>query len=90
MCYAYVHVCSSPESRIYVLYDDLMMVDVASDTNVLTRRVCVCLYACVCVWLLRIMIMYHSSCMQYLEKGGRFGRKQSAAKGCSDPIRCYG
>ena len=30
---------------------------------------------------------YHQ---QYLEKGGRFGRKQSAAKGCDDPIRCYG
>ncbi|URD81143.1 methionine sulfoxide reductase [Musa troglodytarum] len=30
---------------------------------------------------------YHQ---QYLEKGGRFGFKQSAAKGCSDPIRCYG
>ncbi|CAD5194990.1 unnamed protein product [Musa acuminata subsp. burmannicoides] len=30
---------------------------------------------------------YHQ---QYLEKGGRFGSKQSAAKGCSDPIRCYG
>lgn len=30
---------------------------------------------------------YHQ---QYLEKGGRFGRPQSAAKNCSDPIRCYG
>lgn len=30
---------------------------------------------------------YHQ---QYLEKGGRFGRGQSAKKGCSDPIRCYG
>lgn len=30
---------------------------------------------------------YHQ---QYLEKGGRFGRKQSAKKGCTDPIRCYG
>lgn len=30
---------------------------------------------------------YHQG---YLEKGGRFGKKQSAAKGCSDPIRCYG
>eukprot|EP00897_Mesotaenium_endlicherianum_P008421 jgi/Mesen1/7607/ME000395S06751 len=30
---------------------------------------------------------YHQ---QYLEKGGRSSRKQSAAKGCSDPIRCYG
>eukprot|EP00850_Spirogloea_muscicola_P007607 SM000039S14437 [mRNA] locus=s39:142817:144657:- [translate_table: standard] len=30
---------------------------------------------------------YHQ---QYLEKGGRIGRGQSAAKGCSDPIRCYG
>ena len=26
----------------------------------------------------------------YLARGGRFGRPQSAAKGCSDPIRCYG
>eukprot|EP01023_Acetabularia_acetabulum_P028310 TRINITY_DN2677_c2_g1_i1.p2 TRINITY_DN2677_c2_g1~~TRINITY_DN2677_c2_g1_i1.p2 ORF type:complete len:208 (-),score=32.61 TRINITY_DN2677_c2_g1_i1:229-852(-) len=31
--------------------------------------------------------VYHQ---QYLEKGGRMGRGQSAAKGCSDPIRCYG
>ncbi|XP_010258746.1 PREDICTED: peptide methionine sulfoxide reductase-like [Nelumbo nucifera] len=30
---------------------------------------------------------YHQ---QYLEKGGRFGTKQSAGKGCNDPIRCYG
>ncbi|GBG91999.1 hypothetical protein CBR_g54094 [Chara braunii] len=30
---------------------------------------------------------YHQ---QYLSKGGRFGRKQSAAKGCTDPISCYG
>jgi peptide-methionine (S)-S-oxide reductase len=30
---------------------------------------------------------YHQ---QYLEKGGRFNRPQSAAKNCSDPIRCYG
>lgn len=30
---------------------------------------------------------YHQ---QYLSKGGRAGRAQSAAKGCSDPIRCYG
>ncbi|KAJ8429419.1 hypothetical protein Cgig2_015708 [Carnegiea gigantea] len=30
---------------------------------------------------------YHQ---QYLEKGGRSGNKQSAAKGCNDPIRCYG
>eukprot|EP00249_Psilotum_nudum_P007300 c20458_g1_i1 orf=347-859(+) len=30
---------------------------------------------------------YHQ---QYLEKGGRFGSKQSAAKGCTDKIRCYG
>lgn len=30
---------------------------------------------------------YHQ---QYLAKGGRFGFKQSAAKGCNDPIRCYG
>lgn len=27
---------------------------------------------------------------QYLSKGGRFGLKQSSAKGCNDPIRCYG
>lgn len=27
---------------------------------------------------------------QYLSKGGRFGHKQSTAKGCNDPIRCYG
>ena len=26
----------------------------------------------------------------YLARGGRFGRPQSAAKGCVDPIRCYG
>eukprot|EP00775_Hariotina_reticulata_P010555 gene10555-10715_t len=30
---------------------------------------------------------YHQ---QYLEKGGRFGAPQSAAKGCKDTIRCYG
>ncbi|GMH35999.1 hypothetical protein BSKO_03867 [Bryopsis sp. KO-2023] len=30
---------------------------------------------------------YHQ---QYLEKGGRNGNKQSAAKGCKDTIRCYG
>ena len=30
---------------------------------------------------------YHQ---QYLEKGGRFSQGQSAAKGCKDPIRCYG
>lgn len=30
---------------------------------------------------------YHQ---QYLEKGGGHGLKQSAAKGCNDPIRCYG
>ena len=30
---------------------------------------------------------YHQ---QYLAKGGRFGRPQSASKGCTDPIRCYG
>eukprot|EP00270_Netrium_digitus_P008945 TRINITY_DN2703_c0_g1_i1.p1 TRINITY_DN2703_c0_g1~~TRINITY_DN2703_c0_g1_i1.p1 ORF type:complete len:176 (+),score=32.26 TRINITY_DN2703_c0_g1_i1:191-718(+) len=30
---------------------------------------------------------YHQ---QYLEKGGRNGKGQSANKGCSDPIRCYG
>ena len=28
---------------------------------------------------------YHQS---YLAKGGRFGRAQSAEKGCNDPIRC--
>ncbi|CAK0759404.1 hypothetical protein CVIRNUC_002695 [Coccomyxa viridis] len=30
---------------------------------------------------------YHQ---QYLAKGGRFGNAQSAAKGCDEPIRCYG
>lgn len=30
---------------------------------------------------------YHQ---QYLSKGGRGGRAQSAAKGATDPIRCYG
>ncbi|KAI7732950.1 hypothetical protein M8C21_011430 [Ambrosia artemisiifolia] len=30
---------------------------------------------------------YHQ---QYLEKGGRFGFRQSTEKGCNDPIRCYG
>ncbi|GAB4816032.1 hypothetical protein N2152v2_003078 [Parachlorella kessleri] len=30
---------------------------------------------------------YHQ---QYLSNGGRAGRAQSAAKGCNDPIRCYG
>eukprot|EP00200_Dunaliella_tertiolecta_P004956 CAMPEP_0202351266 /NCGR_PEP_ID=MMETSP1126-20121109/7984_1 /ASSEMBLY_ACC=CAM_ASM_000457 /TAXON_ID=3047 /ORGANISM="Dunaliella tertiolecta, Strain CCMP1320" /LENGTH=316 /DNA_ID=CAMNT_0048943357 /DNA_START=83 /DNA_END=1033 /DNA_ORIENTATION=- len=30
---------------------------------------------------------YHQ---QYLAKGGRAGNAQSAAKGCQDPIRCYG
>jgi peptide-methionine (S)-S-oxide reductase len=30
---------------------------------------------------------YHQ---QYLAKGGRNGRAQSADKGCKDPIRCYG
>ncbi|CAN1188336.1 Peptide methionine sulfoxide reductase [Linum perenne] len=30
---------------------------------------------------------YHQ---QYLAKGGRLGLKQSAEKGCNDPIRCYG
>ena len=30
---------------------------------------------------------YHQ---QYLEKGGRFGSGQSAAKRCTDKIRCYG
>ena len=27
---------------------------------------------------------------QYLAKGGRFGNAQSRAKGCTDPVRCYG
>jgi len=27
---------------------------------------------------------------KYLENGGRFGRAQDPAKGCRDPIRCYG
>jgi peptide-methionine (S)-S-oxide reductase len=30
---------------------------------------------------------YHQ---QYLERGGRFASPQSAAKGCTDKIRCYG
>ncbi|KAF5834263.1 hypothetical protein DUNSADRAFT_9175 [Dunaliella salina] len=30
---------------------------------------------------------YHQ---QFLAKGGRAGNAQSAAKGCQDPIRCYG
>lgn len=30
---------------------------------------------------------YHQ---QYLSRGGRFNRPQSAAKGCTDKIRCYG
>mmetsp|Transcript_22658 Transcript_22658/g.35014 ORF Transcript_22658/g.35014 Transcript_22658/m.35014 type:complete len:196 (-) Transcript_22658:340-927(-) len=30
---------------------------------------------------------YHQ---QYLEKGGRFSSPQSAEKGCTDTIRCYG
>jgi len=30
---------------------------------------------------------YHQ---RYLEKGGRFGSPQSAAKNCTDEIRCYG
>ncbi|CAL5227054.1 g9953 [Coccomyxa viridis] len=30
---------------------------------------------------------YHQ---QYLSKGGRFGNAQSPAKGCDEPIRCYG
>eukprot|EP01024_Parvocaulis_polyphysoides_P065264 TRINITY_DN7608_c1_g1_i1.p2 TRINITY_DN7608_c1_g1~~TRINITY_DN7608_c1_g1_i1.p2 ORF type:complete len:133 (-),score=21.88 TRINITY_DN7608_c1_g1_i1:236-634(-) len=30
---------------------------------------------------------YHQ---QYLSKGGRFGLAQSAEKGCTDRIRCYG
>lgn len=30
---------------------------------------------------------YHQ---QYLSKGGRFGRAQCSAKGCTDGIRCYG
>ena len=31
---------------------------------------------------------YHQKYLS--EKGGRHGKAQSAAKGCSDPIRCYG
>lgn len=27
---------------------------------------------------------------QFLQKGGRFGSPQSASKGCSDKVRCYG
>ena len=30
---------------------------------------------------------YHQ---QYLQRGGRFGSSQSAAKGCTDRVRCYG
>eukprot|EP00197_Chlamydomonas_leiostraca_P010506 CAMPEP_0202865264 /NCGR_PEP_ID=MMETSP1391-20130828/5494_1 /ASSEMBLY_ACC=CAM_ASM_000867 /TAXON_ID=1034604 /ORGANISM="Chlamydomonas leiostraca, Strain SAG 11-49" /LENGTH=314 /DNA_ID=CAMNT_0049545085 /DNA_START=114 /DNA_END=1058 /DNA_ORIENTATION=+ len=30
---------------------------------------------------------YHQ---QYLARGGRFGKSQNPAKGCNDPIRCYG
>jgi peptide-methionine (S)-S-oxide reductase len=30
---------------------------------------------------------YHQ---QYLQRGGRFGSAQSAAKGCNDAVRCYG
>lgn len=30
---------------------------------------------------------YHQ---QYLSKGGRFNQPQSADKGCTDEIRCYG
>ena len=30
---------------------------------------------------------YHQ---QYLEKGGNYGRPQSAEKGANDKIRCYG
>ncbi|CAG9464171.1 unnamed protein product [Pedinophyceae sp. YPF-701] len=30
---------------------------------------------------------YHQ---QYLARGGRFGKPQSAEKGCTSPIRCYG
>ena len=30
---------------------------------------------------------YHQ---QYLQRGGRFGRPQSADKGAADKIRCYG
>lgn len=33
---------------------------------------------------------YTQSHTQYLSKGGRFGMAQSAEKGCSDSIRCYG
>ena len=31
---------------------------------------------------------YHQKYLS--EKGGRHGQAQSAVKGCSDPIRCYG
>ena len=27
---------------------------------------------------------------QFLSRGGRFGSPQSSAKGCRDPVRCYG
>ena len=27
---------------------------------------------------------------QYLQKGGRLGSPQSASKGCTDSVRCYG
>ena len=30
---------------------------------------------------------YHQ---QFLERGGRFGKPQSASKNCTDPVRCYG
>lgn len=30
---------------------------------------------------------YHQ---KYLARGGRFGKPQSAAKNCTDPVRCYG
>ncbi|KAG2444334.1 hypothetical protein HXX76_001090 [Chlamydomonas incerta] len=36
---------------------------------------------------------YHSAepyHQQYLARGGRFGKPQNTAKGCDDPIRCYG
>lgn len=32
----------------------------------------------------------HEIIKEYLEKGGRFNSPQSAAKGCTDKIRCYG
>ena len=39
---------------------------------------------------LRAPCRHRPALPQYLEKGGRFGRPQSAKKGCNDPIRCVG